>query len=72
MVNPRLVLLTLSATGSGFCLVLDPGFPKGDCLGPGESDSGFPEGIIRFPGSPGIGSSSSLYVIVIVYFTMMV
>ena len=42
MVKPRLVWLTLSATGSGFRFVLDPGFPKGDYPGPGESDSGFP------------------------------
>ena len=42
MVNPRLVWLNLSVTGSGFHFVLDPGFPEGDYMGPGKSDSGLP------------------------------
>ena len=42
MVNLRLVRLTLLSTGSGFYLVLVPGFPYGDYPGSGELDSGFP------------------------------
>ena len=42
MVNLRLVQLTLSATGSGFSFVLDPGFHYGDYPGSRELDSGFP------------------------------
>ena len=59
MVNLRLVRLTLSATGSEFRLVLVTGFPYGEIIQvPWNWIPDSLKGVVRFPGSPGIGNSS--------------
>ena len=62
MVKLRLVRLNLSATGSGFCLVLVPGLPTSIIQVPGNWIPNSLKGIVRFPGSPGIVRSSTFNV----------
>ena len=61
MVNLRLVQLTLLASGSGFRLILIPGFPYGEgtIQVPGNLIPDSLMGIFRFLGSHRIGISST-------------